>query len=81
MPVAFFIPNGHLCVENGQQPGTEEGSHMIKKDFMEAEKKTYGNITVHCAGCLNAHEPLHMRFFQCWKIWKDLAMHPEVQQK
>lgn len=37
MPVAFFIPNGHLCVENGQQPGTEEGSHMIKKDFMEAD--------------------------------------------
>lgn len=33
---AFFVPNGHLCVENGQQPGTEEGFHMIKKDFTQA---------------------------------------------
>lgn len=37
MSAAFFVPNGHLCVENGQQPGIEEGLHMIKKDFMETD--------------------------------------------
>lgn len=37
MSAAFFMPNGHLCVENGQQPGIEEGLHMIKKDFIEAD--------------------------------------------
>lgn len=35
MSAAFLVPNGHLCVENGLQPGTKDGLHMIKKDFME----------------------------------------------
>lgn len=32
-------------------------------------KKTYGNIAAHCAGCLNFHEPVHIRLFHCWKMW------------
>lgn len=60
----LFLPGGIFCVEDGLQPGTEDGLPMIKKDFMEADsdKNTSGNKVLHCAGHL--HFPVHMWLFQ-----------------